>query len=476
VSPWLGPARLGRSGRAAVPLDFAALRHELDTPDGFPAAVTAEAAARADTIELPDLDRTDLPLVTVDPVGSMDLDQAVHIAADGDGYLVSYAIADVASFVPPDGALAAEVLKRGQTLYFPDARVPLHPPVLSEGAASLLPDQVRPAVLWQIRLDAAGAVDTIDVRRARVRSRARLDYLSLQADLDRGQAPDAVALLPTVGRLRRELARARHAIDLQLPQQEVEQGPAGGWQLVRRAQLPVELDNAEISLLTGMCAASLMLEAGIGLLRTLPPPESRTVAELRRIAPALDVSWPTGTPPGSVLDSLDRSQPKHVAFLEHAAMLLRGAGYTAFADGPPAQPQHAGLGAPYAHVTAPLRRLIDRFATEICLSVRSGAPVPAWVRERLDELPKIMQGSDRFAHEIDRAVVDATEAWLLTGREGETFEAVVLAANGQRGTVALTKPAVEARCEGAALPVGEQITVRLTSVDVSQRLVRFELA
>ena len=40
------------------------------------------------------------------------------------------------------------------TLYAPDRRTPLHPPVLSEGAASLLPDEVRPALLWTLRLDA----------------------------------------------------------------------------------------------------------------------------------------------------------------------------------------------------------------------------------------------------------------------------------------------------------------------------------
>ena len=52
--------------------------------------------------------------------------------------------------------LDAEVRRRGQTVYLPDGSVPLHPPVLSEGAASLLPDGPRAAVLWTIDLDADG--------------------------------------------------------------------------------------------------------------------------------------------------------------------------------------------------------------------------------------------------------------------------------------------------------------------------------
>jgi exoribonuclease R len=132
---------------AGAPLDFAALRADLQVPGDFPATVLAEAARAAQQAALPDHDRTDIPFVTVDPAGSKDLDQAVHLAHDGGGYLVSYAIADVASFVRPGSELDAESHRRGETLYFPDARVPLHPTVLSEGAASLLPGQLRPAVL-----------------------------------------------------------------------------------------------------------------------------------------------------------------------------------------------------------------------------------------------------------------------------------------------------------------------------------------
>jgi exoribonuclease R len=462
--------RVPRAG--AVPLDFAAVRAELEVPAEFPADVLAEAAAAEPA--RPATDATDLPLVTVDPPGSRDLDQALHLAArPAGGVRVSYAIADVAAFVRPGGAVDAEARRRTQTLYSPDTRTPLHPPALGEDRASLLPGQDRPAVLWTIDLDDAGEVAAVDVRRALVRSRAQLDYPGLQAALDGGTAPAAVALLPRVGQARIALARARHATELEVPEQEVVPAEGGGWTVAFRRELPVERWNAQVSLLTGACAARIMLDGRLGLLRTLPPPRPEDVARLRALAPALGVDWPAGAEPGDVISALDGATPGQAAFLEHAAVLLRGAAYTPFDGDPPADPLHHAVGMPYAHVTAPIRRLVDRFGSELCLALAAGAAVPDWVRAALPELPALMAGGSRLAGALDRATVDLTEAWLLTGQEGREFTAVVLDAGPDKGTVVLDAPAVRATCVGADLPVGERVPVRLEVADVGKRQVRF---
>ena len=468
-----GPSRDFRALADEPALDFGRLRADLAVDSDFPPDVVEQAGQAAAGDRSDASDRTDIPFVTVDPPGARDLDQALHIARRGDGYVVSYAIADVESFVAAGSALDEETRRRGETLYFPDVRVPLHPAVLSEGAASLLPDQIRPAVLWQITLDAAGRATAVDVRRARVRSVAQLDYAQLQSLLDAGTAPTAIELLGEVGRLRLALARERHAINLDLPEQEVVADDHGGWRLQWRAPLPVESWNAEISLLTGMCAGDLMLRAGIGLLRTLPAPDRNTVSHLARLAPSLDVTWPSGALPGDVLVGLDRNNPGHTAFLEHAASLLRGAGYTAFDGSAPSHPEHAGVGAVYAHVTAPLRRLVDRFGTEVCLAVAAGVPVPDWARSALPTLPEIMAAADHHAHEVDRAVVDTVEAWLLRDQVGHEFCAIVVDARPDSAHIAVDDPPVRAGCDGHDLREGARITVRLTTADVTARQVRF---
>lgn len=465
-------------------IDFSALRRELDLPTQFPPAAQREAERAAADPPRPPADRTDIPFVTIDPAASRDLDQAMCLLRrPGGGYRVHYAIADVAARVRPGGELEAETWRRGQTVYLPDGRVPLHPEVLSEDAASLLPGVDRPAVVWTIDLDDAGERVAVGLERALVRSRAKLDYLGAQADADAGRLAEPIALLPEVGALLTARGLDRGAINLPLPDQEVE--PDGdGWRLVLRPPVPMEEHNAQISLLTGMAAADIMLAGRVGLLRTMPAPHPEAVARLRAAATALGVPWPAGQSVGRVLAGLDPARPRAAAFLDQAAELLRGAGYTAFDGELPEIVGHGGVGGPYAHVTAPLRRLADRYATEVCLALHAGAPVPEWARQALPRLPEVMADTDRVASAAARGAIDLTEAVLLRDRVGEEFDAAVLdvdptPAEGGRpgrppgGTVALDEPPVRARCQGE-LPLGERVTVRLTTADPARRTVRFE--
>ncbi|WP_326552645.1 RNB domain-containing ribonuclease [Micromonospora sp. NBC_01813] len=462
-------------------IDFGALRRELELPTRFPPAAQRVADDAVSGGPLPDVDLTDVPFVTLDPPGSRDLDQAMCLTRrSGGGYRVRYAIADVARFVPDDGPLHAETWRRGQTIYLPDGNIPLHPRSLSEGAASLLPDAVRPAVVWTLDLAADGALTDTRLQRARVRSRAQLDYPTAHAALTAGQLAELaepIALLPEIGALLAGRAAGRGAVALPLPEQDVEPHD-GGWRLVLRPQLPIEEHNAQISLLTGMAAADIMLRAGVGLLRTMPAPQPSAVARLRAAAHALGIWWPPGAAVGDVTGGVDAAQPRGAAFLDHAAELLRGARYTAFAGAAPAESGHGGVGAPYAHVTAPLRRLADRYATEVCLAVVAGQAVPASVAQALPRLPEVMAGTDRIASAAARAAIDLAEAVLLRDRVGEEFDVAVLDADpgtakrAPRGTVALDDPAVIARCAGAP-PVGERVRVRLVTADPASRQVLF---
>jgi exoribonuclease R len=473
----------------APKIDFSGLRRELRLPEEFPAEAVREADEAARSTPKPDIDRTDIPFVTVDPATSRDLDQAVHISVrPGGGYRVAYAIADVAAYVRPGGPLEAATWVRGQTIYLPDGKVPLHPESLSEDAVSLLPDVDRAAMVWTIDLDADGAMVAVHLERALVRSRAKLDYVGLQAAVDAGTVPEPVALLPELGALLARRAADRGAVNLPLPEQEIEPQD-GGWRLVLRAQLPVEEHNAQISLLTGMAAARLMLDGGVGLLRTMPAPRPEAVQKLRGAAGSLGVPWPDGASVGAVVAGVDPASPRGAAFQDQAAELLRGAGYTAFDGAPPAETGHGGVGAAYAHVTAPLRRLADRYATEVCLALHEDRPVPGWAREALPRLPKVMADTDRVASAAERGAVSLAEAVLLSDRVGEEFDAGVVdvdaapkpgsgkaGGGGSRrpgGSVALDDPPVRARCDGD-LPLGERIRVRLVVADPITRDVRFE--
>jgi VacB/RNase II family 3'-5' exoribonuclease len=453
---------------------FDRIMREQQLPGGFPRAVLDEADWVAQVPRLDAKDLTDVPFVTIDPPGAMDLDQAVHLERLRGGYRVWYAIADVGAFVRPGGVIDAEARTRGETVYLPVGKVPLHPKVLSEGAASLLPGATRPAAVWCVDLDADGVIIGADVRRARVRSRERLDYAYAQAAVDTGTADGTLKLLAEIGLLRLRLERERGGVTLPTPDQEVVRDD-GGYRLEFRPPLAAEAWNAQISLLTGMAAASMMLDAEIGILRVLPAPRDGDLAKVRRVAQALGVPWPQGAGYGAVVHDLDPKDPRQAAFLHESKVLLRGAGYVAFDGAPPKLAEHFAVAAPYAHVTAPLRRLVDRYATEVCLAVAAGEPIPSDVRAALATLPDIMSVTGRRAGAVDRACVDLVEAFLLRDRVGQAFEAMVIDADEGRGLVQLVDPAVIARCDGS-LPLGERVTVRLTQADPATREVRFTLA
>lgn len=457
---------------------FDAIRTELKVPDGFAEPVLAAAREAAASWSRPAADRTDLPFLTLDPPGSTDLDQAMALERAGDGYLVRYAIADVPAFVAPGGPIDAAARERGQTLYAPDRRSPLHPPLLSEDAASLLPGQVRPAFVWTFRLDAGGQVTATELERALVRSRTQCDYQAEQAALDAGRGRPEMQLLLEVGRLRRQVEAARGGVSLGTPDQEVEH-TGGAYHLMLRPPRPIDDANAQLSLMTGIAAARMMLDAGTGILRTMPPPPDQVVQRLRRQARALGLDWPDTMRASIFLRALSPDAPHQLALLHEAGVLFRGATYTAFDGTPPPEDQReqAAISAPYAHVTAPLRRLVDRFGLACCAAIAAGEPIPDWVRLALPLLPELMQSSDRRAGALDRACVDAVEAALLCGRVGERFDAIVVDRDEKRGggLIQLSDPPVLARCDGPALELGAAVSARLTTADVAARTVRFRI-
>lgn len=449
---------------------FRRLRESAGVSEGYPTDAYFEAehggrAAEPEHITTTRLDQTSLPLVTIDPEGSRDLDQALLIERRGDGHRVYYAIADVAAHVVPGGPLDRDTHARVETVYCPDRRVGLHPPVMSEGYASLLPGQRTKAILWTIDLDSGGGIRDVGVTRAWVSSRRQYSYEEL-ADAPGPEARTLLALMREVGEGRRALARGRGAVTLPKPEQEVVVA-GGGISLAFRAAAPVEDDNAQISLLTGEAAARLMIEGGVGILRTMPPAEPRAVARLRHQARALGIVWREDESYADCLAGLDTTTPAAAAFLSEATALFRGARWEPFDDSDPSLPRpgsltHGALGVPYAHVTAPLRRLADRYALELCLAHANRAPVPAWVARALPVIGDEMDHGTLKARSVDRACIDAVESAVLAPYIGHAFAGVGL----DERTVQLAEPAVVARC-GGGVEAGKDQSVRLVSADLA---------
>ena len=457
--------RLPRHVDRALDAGLERVREQLHVPAGFPpdvALAAVEAARRRPGGE--HVDRTDRPFVTLDPAASTDLDQAFALELAGGDVILHYAIADVGFFVRPGDPLDEEAWRRGLTLYLPDERARLYPAALSEGAASLLPDGPRPAVVLTVRIDDAGDARLDGVERALVLSRAKLGYETVRPE----------DLPPEFVELSRRIAAAenrRNAPRVEFPEQVLERVD-GHWELRFETRLDSEDDNAAMSLAANLAVADALFAAATGLFRVMADPDERALRRLRHSAQAFGLEWPAEQPLGEFQRRLPKGDPRTAAFLIAVRRASGGASYEPYRPG--TRPWHSAMAATYAHATAPLRRLADRYVLEAALAVAAGRAVPDDVAAAFARLPEVMERSESRAGQVEAAVLDLAEAVLLDSRVGDMFDAVVVDEDYRGPVIQLTDPAVLARVEAHRVDPGGTLRVRLTSVDVDARRVQFE--
>ena len=446
-----------------------AIRAQFQVSAVFPPSVMAAAEAAAARVPSEHVDRTDRPFVTLDPATSTDLDQAFAIetagSSGGADLLLHYAIADVAWFVADGDTIDTEAWARGTTSYLPDGKASLYPALLSEKAASLLPDGPRPSVVFTIRVAPDGTVKLDHAERALIQSRAKLAYDTVRADQLPAQFAELAARIAAA-------EERRGAARVDPPEQEVERGSDGKFALTLRPQLASERSNAAMSLACNLAIADALLAAKTGLFRVMAPPDNRAIARLRHTARAFGLDWGDAMPLEQFEKQLDPTEPRAAAFMLAIRRAGNGASYEPYRQG--VIPWHAAMAATYAHGTAPLRRLADRYVVRAALAVANGQPVPLAVAEAFARLPQVMTKADARDNQIARAVIDLAEAAILAGRESETFDAVVtdIGENGAR--IQLCDLPVVARTTAHNVQPGAKIRVRLLSADTEKRAVQFE--
>lgn len=451
----------------ALATGLSKIRTEFHVPDGFPPNVMALAQRAARRVPSQHANRTAMPFVTLDPATSTDLDQAFSIEASGSDLLLHYAIADVAWFVEDGDAVDVEAWARGETLYLPDGKAGLYPPVIAEGAASLLPSGPRPAVVFTVRIAGDGAVKLDGAERAIIQSRAKLAY-------DTVRASDVPAGFAEISRRMAANEERRGASRVDPPEQEVEQLADGTFQLAFRPLLQSEQDNAALSLAANMAIADAMLAHRTGLFRVMAPPDAAKVKKLRCAAQALGLSWPASTSLRDYQRTLDPGDRQQAALMLEIRRAGSGASYQPYEEG--VVPWHEAMAATYAHATAPLRRLADRYVVRCALAIANGQPVPQAVTEAFARLPTVMGRADARASQINHAAIDLAEAVMLKGRQGEMFKAVVTDVADQRMRVQLSNMPVVANVKASGFRQGDGLTLRLVSADPDQRSIVFQPA
>jgi exoribonuclease R len=448
----------------ALAQGLAAIRSQFRVPAAFPPEVLAAAEEAAKRAPTEHADRTGIPFVTLDPATSTDLDQAFWIDRDGSDLMLRYAIADVAWFVDDGGAIDVEAWTRGTTLYLPDGKAGLYPPVLAEGAASLLPDGPRPAIVFAVRVAPDGSVKLDGAERAVIRSRAKLAYDSVR---DGDLPPD----FPELARRITAAEDARGASRVDPPEQEVSEQVDGSFELQFRPRVAAEDNNAALSLATNLAVANALQAHHTGLFRVMPAPDAHAIGRLRNTARAFGLSWSADTTLEEYEKGLSANDPRQAAFMLAIRRAGGGAAYQPYRDG--VVPWHAPMAATYAHATAPLRRLADRYVVRAALAIANGQPIPDVVAQAFEKLPPVMAHADAIGGQIDRAVIDLAEAVMLKEHVGEIYSAVVTDLDDKGARIQLSDDPVVARVDAHGVEPGDAIRVKLTAADPERRAITF---
>ena len=302
-----------------------------------------------------------MPLVTIDGEDARDFDDAVFAEADGAGFRLVVAIADVAHYVRPGSPLDRAAWERGNSCYFPDRVVPMLPEALSNGWCSLRPDEERGCLFVEMNIDAAGKKTAHRFGRGLMRSAARLTYEQVQAA---HEADDDLGLPipPLYAAFRLLLAQrnARGTLDLDLPERKVvldDQGHVAA--VAPRPRLDSHRLIEEFMVLANVCAAEELERLHQPCVyRVHAPPSDEKLDDLRTFLRGFDISLP----PGNQLHPRDLDRVlKQVAGTEDAPIIndvvLRSQMQASYS---PDNIGHFGLAlARYAHFTSPIRRYAD---------------------------------------------------------------------------------------------------------------------
>ena len=403
--------------------------HSHDIPCDFPEAALAQAEA-ADAAPLDG--RADLravPLITIDGADARDFDDAVWAApADGGGWHLMVAIADVAWYVRPGDALDREAFRRGNSVYFPDRVVPMLPEALSNGWCSLKPDEDRPCLVAHLWIDADGNKIRHRFERALMRSAARLTYEQVQQAHDgqqNGQQDGPAAALcqsvltPLYGAWA-ALARARSrrgVLDLDLPERQVVIGADGRIdKVVPRIRLDSHRLIEDFMIAANVAAAEHIESLGRPCMyRVHDLPSMEKLDGLREFLSSMGLSLAKG----QVLKAeafnriLQRAKELPEVHLINE-VVLRAQAQAAYA---PDNLGHFGLSlARYAHFTSPIRRYADLLVHRAILGI-----LPPDSQERFGDIGTHISATERRAAAAERDALNRFTALFLADQVGAVF-------------------------------------------------------
>ena len=502
---------IGSFERATSALDALIVSGHLRS--AFDADVLAEADALRPADLADDPQRTDLRGLlsfTIDGRDAKDFDDAVSLEPLEDGCVrLGVHIADVGHYVREGSALDREALARGTSIYLPGRVLPMLPEQLSNGVCSLRPNEDKFTMTALLTIDESGETVDTQLLRTITRSDARLVYDDVNAFFNgdgaqqerlAGKHPGLPAALLEMKRLA-GILRARRAaqgcIDFETEEpQFVLDAQGEPVEILRRERGEAERMIEDFMLAANEAVARFARTHGVPLLyRVHEKPDPDKLAIFKDFLDGLGVSSRRLTgeaKPGDIRAILEqtRERPEYVVISMLALRSMQKARYDEHPLG------HYGLAMPdYCHFTSPIRRYPDLVVSRALTAVLTGKKVTL-TGERLSEAAIRSSECERAAIEAERAADRIMMARLMVGHVGEVFSGTVSGvsesgfyvslSNGAEGLVSVRtledwfafderRMLLRGERTGAVISLGQAVTVRVTSVELSGSFINLEL-
>ncbi len=499
--------RLGTSGDPDA--ETLAIIRSYGLRETFPEEVLAEAERLPREVAPAEregrLDLTGEVVFTIDDADARDLDDAVSLSRpDGPpaagaarkgrsdknpaAWRLGVHIADVARYVPPGSTLDKEARERGTSVYLVDRVLPMFPPRLSNGIASLHPGVDRLTLSVFMDVDAGGRVVAHELRRSVIRTVARLTYDEVAVVLEQGEGASGPALpvgvagvLVEMGRLAACLRRRRMdrgSLDFDFPEEKAElDGQGHPVAIVRRPRNPATQLIEEFMILANETVADHLLWAGLPFIsRAHEEPFHDDLVALREQLAPLGYRVPSDRRPRpadlQAILKAARGRPEEGVVQKALLRALPLAKYSVEPLG------HFALASPnYLHFTSPIRRYPDLTVHRQLGAVLAGTARDADNRGLVPTaaLAAANSRSERAAEKAEAetlrlARTELARACLGWVEEGEIvdvfdFGVFVRLANGVEGLV-------PARELGRTAPkLGGMMRVQVARVDMTKRHV-----
>ncbi len=425
---------LGQRGLSGV--DTLTVIRSFDLPDVFDPEALDQAREQARRFDEDDvqgrLDLRSLATITIDPATARDFDDAISLSRDEKGYFtLAVHIADVAHFVPAGSTLDHAARDRGTSVYLPDLVIPMLPEVVSNGLASLQAGHTRYTLSAFMEFTPEGILTDKRFARSAINVDHRFTYEQAMALIQ--PAPRASDVAPALVQMLRQMhelamilrARrfARGALELSLPEVQIELDPTGG---VAGARLAVNDEShqliEEFMLAANEAVASQLTQAGIVFPRRVhPDPDPLKLDDFAEFVRGLGLTLEQPQSRFELQRVLTETRGRPEEYAVHFGLLrsLKQAQYTPEPEGHYALASHN-----YCHFTSPIRRYPDLVVHR---------QLTAWLmgqtpRIKTDELAALCQHctrTERRAQAAERELVRVKLLTFLQTRIGESFHAII---------------------------------------------------